>query len=461
MKLSDCLNTADIATLRKIADHYRFECSKHSKLELLQEILFQFRSKSFITRHIQDWFTGRERMMLRLCLDTRTIFSAEEFEGIRATSESDCTATDAMSEGWLFPTTQFSGRFMYCIPSEIHAQLRNFLVENVAKSVIVSSDGPLTFQEEGMAIVHDLDVMLEYVRHHDVRLTTDGSMYKRNLVQVLELLEVNEPIVSGGWRFGYGRRFHDYPDRLALIYDYAYHQKIVMEQEEGCLTLGPGCEEWMNLSPNDRVKSMVRFYVSLYRRPITRLPQILQLIAYSSTDWVQSQSMQRVVDALGLLTDYYYDNKENVWHSRILNMMMHLGLLRIGCDEEDNKWFQITALGQRLLTPDQITIAHDRDRERQRILIVQPNFEIVVTADQPVVTAQVALFTELKQAGAIRVYRITEDSIRKGMQNGGSPSSWLQLLQNHSQTPVPGNVERTMLEWDRSETVGQEGLSSS
>jgi hypothetical protein len=92
-------------------------------------------------------------------------------------------------------------------------------------------------------------------------------------------------------------------------------------------------------------------------------------------------------------------------------------------------------------------------REKQRILIVQPNFEIVVTTDQVTITAQLAMFTELRQAGVVRVYRMTEDSVRKGIQAGKSVSAWLEFLHNYAQNPVPGNVERTLEEWERSYTA--------
>jgi hypothetical protein len=149
-----------------------------------------------------------------------------------------------------------------------------------------------------------------------------------------------------------------------------------------------------------------------------------------------------------LINDYYYDSKEQVWHTRILKMMMHLGLIRSGYDENNKLWFQITKLGQQLLTPDAIAFTEE-DREKERILIVQPNFEIVVTADQPTVTSALALFTTLRQAGPVRVYRISEDSVMMGLANGGNLGKWLDMIQSYAQTPVPGNVERTLLEWQR------------
>lgn len=448
MKLSECLNTADISTLRTIAERYGFTCSKHSKLALIQEILFSFRNHAFLSKYLPQWRREREQLMLRLCLDNRTLFSVDDLTAAcNAVGCVEGTVDSAVIEGWLYPTTRYAGRLMYCIPDELHQALQEAIIEEFATHLQQSEDGPLTYQEEGTALARDLDVFLEYVEHHTVRLTQDGSMYKRNLMQVLELLEVSEEPLHGGWRFGYGRRFHDYPDRLALIYDYAFQQHFVEELTEGVLQIGETREQWKGLGMLERQRALIRFYLSTYRRPIPRLPQIIQLIAQTGRQWVRSDSMQAALS--NLVNQYYYDSTQQVWQVRVLKMLVHLGVIRMGADESLQTWFQITKLGQQLLTPEALPVAEDDEVERRRVLVVQPNFEIVATADQPFVTAELAVFTELRQSGAIRLYRITEDRVQQGLSAGRSVMDWLEFVQNHSQTPIPGNVERTLAEWER------------
>ncbi|MCL6515543.1 helicase-associated domain-containing protein [Alicyclobacillus sp.] len=458
MNLSECLSTADISTLRKITDHYGLSCSKHSKLSLLQELLYTFRSASFLDPAIARWQAGRDEAMIRLCLETRNRFSAEELRGIFQSCGGESVIQAAMEEGWLFPSTRYHGRLFYYIPEEIHAAMRRHLVARFLQNLATDREGPLLYQDEGFALVRDLDVFLEYVRHHTVPLTTGGSMYKRNLTQVLELLEIREEPLQGGWRFGYGRRFHDYPDRLALLYDYAYSAKLVIEGEDGYLHAAEDLEDWYGLTELERARSLMRFYINLYRRPIARLPQVVHLIGHAAMDWLQcDQTLAALAD---LVTPYYYDDRAQVWRVRILKMLMHLGLIRIGQDDAGSEWFQITKLGQQLITPDALPATPDQTRERQRILIVQPNFDIVVTGDQPMVTAELAAFTDLRQAGAIRIYRLTEASARRGLASGGRVSAWLAFLNQHAQTPVPGNVERTLLEWGRAQDQPMAGGTS-
>ncbi|GMA48699.1 hypothetical protein GCM10025857_00560 [Alicyclobacillus contaminans] len=231
------------------------------------------------------------------------------------------------------------------------------------------------------------------------------------------------------------------------MYDYSYHTDLVSEDADGFLRLSEGVQAWMTQSAKERQRALVRFYLSLYRRPIQRLPQIALLLAHTAHRWTASEAMFAALS--DFVQPYYYDSPEQIWQIRILKMFRHLGLIRIGDDENGQTWFQITELGQQLLTPDALPGSQEQTAERQRILIVQPNFEIVVTADQPTVTANLSLFAELRQAGVLRIYRMTEESIRKGVAAGRSLQQWLTFLHNHSQTPVPGNVERTIEEWDR------------
>ncbi|MBX6352863.1 MAG: helicase-associated domain-containing protein [Thermoflavifilum sp.] len=448
MKLAECLNTADITTLRRIADHYGLPGSRHSKLALLQEILFAFRSRPFLDAQVSAWHQRREQALIRLCLDPRSAFSAEELQGLfRASGLSEDSIGDCVSEGWLFPTTRFRGRLQYCIPEELKQRLRACVIGHFAQQVVTSDEGPVVFQDEEHALARDLDVLLEYTAHHDVRLTVDGAMYKRNLQQLLELLEIREAPLEGGWRFGYGRRFHDYPDRLALIYDFAYAQRYIEERDDGRLAVTDEAAEWMRLGAVEKQRALFKFYVSLYRRPILRLPQIIQLLAHVGTRWTESASM---LQALGpLVNAYYYDTREQVWNSRILKMMLHLGLIRRGHDETGRDWFQITKLGQQLITPDALPSTGDEDRAPLRILIVQPNFEIAVTGETPFILNELSHFATLHQGGALRIYRITEESVQDGLKAGHRLSEWLEFLHAYAQTAIPGNVERALRDWDK------------
>ncbi|MCL6453815.1 MAG: helicase-associated domain-containing protein [Alicyclobacillus sp.] len=459
MNLAECLTHADIATLREIAKTYDLHCSPHSKLALMQEILFCFKRRTFLEEQLPRWREGVETVVLRLSLEARNVFSAEEVDAMFSHLGGDRVAR-AVREGWLFPSTRASGRLQYVIPKELQEAMRQHAVSVVFSQVRSADDGPYVFRDEAEALSRDADVFLQYVRHHDVQLTADGSMYKRHLTRLLDLLEVPEQPLEPGWRFGYGRRFYDYPDRFALIYDHAYARQLIEEGDDGILRCTDEAAVWLDKPVHEKQRSFVSYYVSAYRRPIPRLPQVVRLLAYAPKGvWMEAESM---FEAYGnLINAYYYDTREAVWQQRILKMLRHLGILRVGEDEMNQTWFQTTNLGQQLLTPDNLQPASEDLRETRRVLIVQPNFDVFVTADQPRVTAELAAFADLRQSGVLQTYRLSRDSVARGLASGRSIDEWLTFLHTHAQAPVPGNVERMLKEWGRGELDADHGADAS
>lgn len=449
MNLAECLSNADISTLRMIADTYDLSCSRHSKLALMQEILFLFRSRTFVAESFLDWKKGYEEVFLRLGLESRQLYSSEELTGMFRRSQNDVTAglDVGVRHGWLYPTTRESGRLQYCVPREIHEVVQDETVRAFYADVLQSEVSPLTYHEADYALQRDTDLFLQYLSRHEVQLTTGGSMYKRHLEKILQLLEVTEAPLDGGWRFGYGRRFYDYPDRFALIYDYAYANQLIEEGRDGILRPTDGVSDWQLMPQAGRQRSLLQFYIGSYRRPIPRLPQIVRMMSLASPQmWVSSDSF--LASCGDLVSEYYYDSREAVWHSRILTMLGHLGIIRYGEDENGKTWFQMTKLGQELLTPGTVAAVSEGQQDARRVLIVQPNFEIFAVSADPVVMGEVAPWTELKQSGPLQVHRLTRDTVRSALESGKSLADWLQYVQSHSQTPIPGNVERTLTEWE-------------
>lgn len=462
MRLSECLTHADISVLQKVADYYQLSCIRHSKLSLLQEILITLRNPDLTVSQVNKWSVLRRQAMMRLSFDSRGIFSTEELEAMFQSQGDSMALSELTRQGWLYPTTRFNGRLQYCLPEELQKSLATSLTSEMLTHLRLRREEPLICRDEGYALVRDFEVLLEYAKRHRVQLTVEGSLYKRNLEQLLQLLEVAEFPPESGWRFGYGRRFHDYPDRLALMYDFAYQQQLLVENEESILAVTDEIPRWQQLAEIVKLKRLFNFYVSLYRRAIFRLPLILRLLMQLPKDhWVNSLDLLSILG--DLVQPYYYDARDNVWENRILKMLMHLGVLRTGIDEDRQTWFQITQVGQQLLSGDTLPQDIEVTTTERRVLMVQPNFEIVATADHTAILTELALLCDLKEGGTLRIYRMSEASARHGLASGKTADEWIDFLSRYSQTPVPGNVERTLREWERlyrvQEKADSEGLS--
>lgn len=357
MNLADMLSYADIHELSRIAHTYECECNGHSKNDLIQSILSTALRKEIFERHVQNLNLEDIRFLNSLLFDGRNAFSMEEL--IARVGQSRFSKQDNeewnpremiikfKKLGWLFNGYSQQTKYLFHVPEDLKKRFNDVLTSQF-KAKLQQAGEPGVYRDEQMLIVDDIYHFLTYIaQQQDVPLTTEGTMYKRQLQQVLDRLSVQEEMVAkGAWRFGYGRMFKEYPNRFSLIYDYCYYHQLIDEHthslqltDAGNLRLQEGTKE--NLA------AVYRFWLRLYKNPIPNLQSISHWIDRLAKLWVTSTSLS---DVLGkLVKPFYYDTSESIFEQRILQMMMHLGLIRIGEDEEKGKVVQVTKLGSSVI----------------------------------------------------------------------------------------------------------------
>ncbi|GAB7387535.1 hypothetical protein BSNK01_13720 [Bacillaceae bacterium] len=338
MNLAELLTYSDIGQLNRLAHTYEIECNTNSKNELIQSILSSVKRRDRLQKHIRALGAEEFHFLLQLMLDNRTAFTLEDLHAkakaaYPAEAEKStyrALVSRALKNGWIFPDV---GRFssLFQVPSDLRQDIRNeirtFLQERLAFAEEVK-----IYRDEGAAILEDLVIFLRYVRDYEPQVTNEGVIYRRHQQQLMELFAVPEELVpKGGWRFGYGRYFKDYPDRFSLIYDYCFFRGFIEEgpdrlrlADNGAIFLaqfaqsGSRLHEW---SP------LIKFWMRLYKRPVAQLPLHVQLLQLLLADrWVREDALIRLLRPW--VRPYYYDTPENIVTTRILKMMVHLGLLQ-------------------------------------------------------------------------------------------------------------------------------------
>ncbi|MNP34677.1 hypothetical protein D3C76_1279760 [compost metagenome] len=196
-------------------------------------------------------------------------------------------------------------------------------------------------------LAEDLSYFLRYVQQQDVELNQDYTMYRRNQQQLMDSFHISEPLLTkGGWRFGYGRTYHVYPSRLALIYDYAIYMGYINDLTHK-LELTKAGLEWLAQGKSEIMVQIFRFWLRMYKRPIPNLSSLVYWIGYCCNEWVTLSSLQ---EAIGwLIKPYYYDSSQSILEQRVIQMMMHLGLVRIGKCEEDETVIKMTVWGKQII----------------------------------------------------------------------------------------------------------------
>ena len=385
MNFADMLGYADISQLSRIADVYKCECNGHSKNELIQSILSKVSSREVFEAQVGSMRLEDLRFINSLIFDKREQFSLEELvarvqsskfdeAGGAAAGGSPAGAAKAegktkrtrkgkaqpvqeagpreiisrfKQQGWLFNGISGPERYLFQIPRDLKLRFRETLKRRFAQELVFSGE-PSVYRDEQDLMGEDAKALLSYIRHHEVPLTREGYMHRRSLMQIMESFGVaEEPPGKAAFRFGYGRRFREYPERFSLIYDFCFYNKWIEEQEHALL-LTPAGEAALVDRNKGMTEQLYRFWLRLYKAAVPNLPTIVHWVDDLSDKWVTAESVRAVL--LPYVKPYFYDQPEAVMDKRILLMLMHLGLLRIGEDETLGTVIRMTRLGRAVIS---------------------------------------------------------------------------------------------------------------
>lgn len=356
MNLADMLTFADIRQLTTIASHYECQCNENSKHELIQSILIKVGRREFIEEHVNEMSVEDLRFLNSLIFDTRQQFSLEELIASAQYSRftDDARGLESPREvisrfrqkGWMFNGATPSTRYLFQVPEDLKSRFREVLGHCLKSEVVIASK-PVAYREEYAVLEEDFQLFLKYVGDQNISLNHEGVMYRRNQVQLMEMFHIDEPLLGkGGWRFGYGRKYQHYPSRLALIYDYAFHYRLIEEQGD-CLLLTPKGKQLVTGEKREQLIQFLKFWLKLYKGPIPNILSLVYWIGTCSIPWVTTSSLFSCLDQL--IKPFFYDSSSSIYEERIVKMMLHLGMVRIGENSERERLIQTTEFGKMII----------------------------------------------------------------------------------------------------------------
>ncbi|MGG4142826.1 hypothetical protein ABEW34_06815 [Paenibacillus algorifonticola] len=397
MNLSDMLGCADIGQLSRIASVYQCECNSNSKNELIQSILGAVSRNDVFEQQISSMAIEDLRFLNSLLFETRDAFSLEELlaraqqskfsspetasvaqketkgeqqiSGEEASSIQKSTKakqpkrrskkTPVMKEssprdtivkfkhqGWLFNGFTGPNRYLFQVPEDLKQRFRETLKRKFAAQ-LVYADEPHVYRDEQELLQADIRQLLHYIHHNEVTMAADGSIYKRFSLQLLDLFSIKEELPGKGeWRFGYGKYFHHYPNRMSLLYDYCVQMNYFLEEPLG-LRLTPSGQERLLSAPANELQQLYKCWLKQYKGPIPNILALVQWIGGLSEQWVTAQSLSQVL--VPLIKPFYYDDAERIFQHRLLGMLVHLGLIRLGEHEEHGVVIKTTKAGKAVI----------------------------------------------------------------------------------------------------------------
>ncbi|WP_336771869.1 hypothetical protein [Paenibacillus sp. MMO-58] len=379
MNLSDMLGYADIQQLSRIASVYQCECNGHSKNDLIQSILSTVSRKDVFEAQISSMKLDEMRFLNSLLFESRDSFSLEELiarvqqskfgeleppaeeppqKKTKRTKKKQAEAevpkesgpremiSRFKHQGWLFNGVTGTNRYMFQVPQDLRTRFRETLRKKFTAELHYT-DEPHMYRDEQMLLQEDVYQLLHYIYHNEVQLTGDGSMYKRFSGQILEKLAISEELPGKGeWRFGYGRHFHHYPNRMSLLVDYCSYMKYFVD-DNLLLALSPSGEERLRSKHANEMEQIYKFWLKLYKGAIPNIHALVHWMNSLAEQWVTVDSLRKVL--IPFVKPFYYDSADRVLDVRLIGMMVHLGMLRIGEHQEHGTVVRMTKLGRALV----------------------------------------------------------------------------------------------------------------
>ncbi len=335
MNLPEALVYSDIRHLNRIADYNQLSVSTTSKNILIQSILEKLNDTRFVVQRLEELGLFEERLLLIILMENKKKFTIEdllakanivlrmELQEAHALPSSRSLISTLMNNGWLF-VDQRGRQQLYFMPEDLKSKLIKGLKQNNKNPTTYFPDKELILGQH--AFLHDMVIFLRYVSHEIVPLTTGGTIHKRQQLEIFKRLSMSESPVDGKqWRFGYGRRFPDYPSRFALMYDYLFDKGLINE-EINCLSITGDGNKVLHGDITITEQDGFHYWLFLYGKAIRNISFLVSLIEIYCSQWQEIEFLKEKI--IVFIQEFYYDSKSDVLQKRVLEPLMWFGYLK-------------------------------------------------------------------------------------------------------------------------------------
>jgi hypothetical protein len=166
---------------------------------------------------------------------------------------------------------------------------------------------------------------------------------------------------------------------------------------------------------------------------------------YPLDDFISSA--KRTLFAANQPFRWIHFEERSIW--RILDREFRiLGLVRTS-ENNGSRYFSLTHLGAYCLEKISDEEFQDIIGRRKGKFIVHPNFEITLISREhhPRVLLELSMFTDSVVMDTMSVFKMSRESIQRGMRYGLTQDRMVGFLNEHNRTEIPQNVEYSVLDW--------------
>lgn len=325
MNLIDVLLFQDRRELVNLLNDSNCHYNRNSKRELIEILYPKLLNSDDLFLRFQQLSNYSKQLTLSLCYDKKLFLSRQELNGfIKSVNQHNLSTylNELRTAGILF---KYAGE-NFLIPEQIKKEISNRLKSALNEQSIFlpsrSNENP-----KEMFIINDIISFIDTISERQLPLTKSGMLHKKDFQLIMKQFNVQEMLPTEKWRFGYGRRFSQYPDRFSLIYDFCFNKSWIKE-DNGYLKLGMAVEQLNDLKIADLIKEIVLFWQNTYRRAVPTISTLFNLFIDALIDGEGIEEEVIVDQFLPYIEQYYFDSKENIILKRFLTMLDYLNIVK-------------------------------------------------------------------------------------------------------------------------------------
>jgi hypothetical protein len=497
--LRQCLIDCDMAMLKAIAQRRGIELTsnrQHEVVEQLAQTLLQPESIANILERLQP----QEREALESLISEggrkKLHLFARQYGEIRAFGPGKLER----ERPWENPISAAEGLwysgFIYRAFDEVEGKTCEFvfvpqdllpLLPEVERKppafVVETAPAPSIIRQGNLTLVQDTCAFLSYLQNEDVKPLKDGSLARHDIERINQRFLVKEDLAE--------IRHEDETERLAFLHHLCQRLELVHTSDGFLKPNPPEAKRWLKATRAEqlqalqeawrddpgwnelwRVKSLrceptgwrndplltrKKILGHLAKCPPERwlsLPSFISAIKEDDPDFQRpdgdytSWYIREVATGQYLIGFEHWDQVEGALIAYLIAKPLHwLGATSLGYDAEVNLCsFLITPWGAAFLgLPSEMPA-----EPLPSPMIVQPDFTIIAPASGSLYDRfQLERVAAWQSSGESYVYRITRNSLARGLRQGIKIEMVLAFLKRVSGGKVPRNVVSALRNWDK------------
>lgn len=497
--LRQCLIDCDMAMLRAIAQRRGIELTSNRQCEVVDQLAEALAQPEFMA-NVLERLRPQEREALESLVSEGGRNKLHLF--VRQHGEIRAFGPGSLERErpWEDPVSATEGLWysgiIYRAFDEVEGQPSEFifvpqdllpLLPGVEKKppafVAEISSTPSVISEGDLTLVQDTCAFLSYLQNEDVKPLKDGSLARRDVDRINKRFLVKQDLAE--------IHHEEETERLTLLHHLCQRLRLVHTSEGFLKPNPPEAKRWLKATRAEqllalqtawrddpdwnelwRVKSLRCEPTGWRNDPLLARKKILDHLAGCPPEqWLSLASFTSAIKESdpdfqrpdGDYTSWYisevaagqyltgfehWDQVEGALISHLVTKLLHwLGGTSLGYDAEGTlRSFMITPWGAALL-------GLPGEMPAEALLsptVIQPDFTILVPAGASLYDRfQLERIAAWQSSGESYVYRITRDSLARGLRQGIKTEMVLAFLKRVSGGKVPRNVVLALRNWDK------------